>query len=76
MNNELKIGDLVWKDGYTSMAQQIFGQYPIEKVEYRYDEKTGEKYPIYLVGNEWYDGRDGGCHSNKESMYYIELDYE
>lgn len=68
-----KVGDKVYVDGYTSMAQQNSGEETIEKIEPRFDEITGEKYEIYKVGGAWYDSRDGYCYSNKNSMYYIEI---
>ncbi len=74
MSKDLKKGDVVWMDGYTSIAQQNSQEeYEIEEVDYRYDEITGKQYPIYLVEGSWYDGRDGGCYSNENSMYYIEI---
>jgi hypothetical protein len=69
----VKVGDKVYVDGYTSMAQQNSGEDTIKEIGVRYDEVTGEKFDIYKVGGSWYDSRDGGCHSNKNSMYYIEL---
>ena len=49
---ERNIGDLVWLDGYTSFAQQNSQEeFEIEKKEYRFDEVTGEKYPIYFVNS-------------------------
>lgn len=68
-----KVGDKVYIDGYTSMAQQNSGEDTIKKIESRFDEKTGEKFDIYKVGGDWYDSRNGGCYSNKNSMYYIEI---
>ena len=69
-----KVGDLVWLDGYNSFAQQNSQEeFEIEAVESRFDEISGEKFPIYKVNDAWYDGRDGSCYSNKNSMYYIEL---
>ena len=69
-----KVGDLVWLDGYTGMAQQNSQEeYEIEKVDYKFDADTGEKFPIYFVRGNWYDGRDGGAYNNDNSMYYIEL---
>ena len=65
------VGDEVWIDGYTSMAQQNFGKRIITGIDYRFDETTGEKYKIIQIDNDWYDSRDGGCYSNKDSMYYI-----
>jgi hypothetical protein len=68
------VGDRVYLDGCTSMAQQNAEIVTIGKVDWRFDEVTGEKFPIYHIGDgEWYDGRDGGCYSKKESMYYLEL---
>lgn len=68
------VGDLVWMDGYTSMAQQNSQEeYPIEKIEYKFDKDTGVKFPIYFVNDMWFDGRDGGAYDNEKSMYYIEL---
>jgi hypothetical protein len=69
----VKIGDKVYVDGYTSMAQQNSGEYTIEDIGIRYDEVTGEKFNIYKVSGDWYDSRDGNCWSNKNSMYYIEI---
>ena len=73
MEKELKKGDQIWLDGYTSMAQQNSRKCLVESVEYRFDKLTGDKFPIYLVDGDWYDGRDGGCYDNEKSMYYIEL---
>lgn len=70
----MRIGSKVYIDGYTSMAQQNARESKIEKIETRYDELTGEPFEVYLVDDEWYDSRDGGCYSNKNSMYYIEFD--
>lgn len=69
----MKIGDEVYIDGYTSMAQQSARMSKIDDVQTRYDELTGKPFDIVLVDGDWYDTRDGGCHSNKDSMYYIEL---
>lgn len=69
-----QVGDKVLLDGYTSMAQQNAEIVTIKKVDWRFDEKTGEKFPIYHIGDgEWYDGRNGGCYSKKQSMYYLDL---
>lgn len=74
VKNIKNIGDVVYVDGYTTMAQQNAGNEEIEDVKYKFDEDSGERYPIYKVGDEWYDGRTGACHSNKNSMYYIDVD--
>jgi hypothetical protein len=69
-----KVGDEVWIDGYTSMAQQSApDKSVIEKIRYKYDVDTGVPYPIYLVAGHWYDSRTGGDCDNKQSMYYMEL---
>jgi hypothetical protein len=71
-----KVGDVVNMDSYTTIGQTALAysnETLIEKVDFRFDEKTGEKYPIYEVSGDWYDGRDGTCYSNKDSMYYIEF---
>jgi len=73
MNTTYKPGDMVFVDGYTSIAQQNFRKSPIQEVDIRYDEKTGEKFEIYQVDGDWYDGRDGSAYNNGESMYYIEF---
>jgi hypothetical protein len=68
------VGDLVWMDGYTSFTQQnAQEEYPIEKIDYKFDKDTGEKFPIYFVNERWFDARDGGEYDNEKSMYYIEL---
>lgn len=73
MNKELKVGDEVWIDGYTSFAQQnTQEEAEIEKIEYRFDEVTGERFPIYFVRDNWYDSRDGSMYKNDNGMYYIE----
>lgn len=72
----MEIGNKVFIDGYTSMAQQNSCESKIEKIEKRYDELTGEEFEIVLVDGDWYDARDGSCYSNKKSMYYIEFDEE
>lgn len=69
---DLNVGDKVWMDGFTnaSMAQQNAGVFTVEKVEYRYDTKTGEKYKVYKVGSFWF-GIDGNPISQR-CLYYIE----
>lgn len=67
------IGDSVYQDGYTTIAQQNFGKVKITGVDYRFDEITGYRFKIIQIDSgDWFDCRDGGCYSNKESMYYIE----
>lgn len=70
---ELNIGQYVWLYGYTSIAQQNSGEFKIEEKEYKFDEDSGEKYPIYFVNGIWFDGRDGSPYKNNNSMYYIEI---
>jgi hypothetical protein len=70
---EKKIGDLVWLDGYTSSAQQNSRQYKIEKIDYKFDKDTGDRFAIYFVADRWFDSRDGGEYDNDKSMYYIEM---
>lgn len=68
------VGDTVYFNGCTPLARQDSQFLEIKKVDWVLDEKTNEKFPIYHIGDgEWYDGRDGGCYSKKESMYYLEL---
>lgn len=67
------VGDTVYLDGYTSMAQQNSGKREITSVEYRYDSISGERFKIIQINDgDWYDTRDGGCYSNQNSMYYVE----
>jgi hypothetical protein len=68
-----KVNDVVYLECYTSMGQSSTGYFEIDEVVHRFDQKTGKKYPIYKVADDWYDGRNGSCHSNENSMYYIEL---
>lgn len=71
---EKNIGDLVWIDGYTSFAQQKSQEkFGIEKKEYRFDDLSGEKYPIYFVDGRWFDGRNGDAYKDDNCMYYIEF---
>lgn len=70
---EKNIGDVVWVDGYTSFAQQNAQRCEIKNKEYRFDEKSAEKFPIYFVDGRWYDGRDGSPYKDEKCMYYIEL---
>jgi len=70
---EKVVGDLVWLDGYTSMAQQNAREYTIEKIEHKFDKDTGVKFPIYFVADKWFDGRDGSPYEDDKSMYYIEF---
>ncbi len=67
----MKIGDKIYIDGYTSMAQGNARESKIDLIETRYDELTGLPFEIVLVDGEWYDSRDGGCYSNKNSVYYV-----
>jgi hypothetical protein len=70
------VGDLVWLDGYTSMAQQNARERRIEKIEHKFDKDTGVRFPIYFVADRWFDGRDGGAYDDNDCMYYIEIGYE
>lgn len=68
------VGDTVYFTGCTPLTRQDSQFLAIEKVDWVLDEKTNGKFPIYHIGDgEWYDGRDGGCYSKKESMYYLDL---
>jgi len=73
MGKQLSVGDEVYMECLTSMGQSSTGTYKIEEVQQRYDEYTGEPFLIYRVIDEWYDGRNGNCYSNKKSMYYLEI---
>lgn len=68
-----EVGNSVWVDGYTSIAQQNFRKSTIQEVDNVFDSKTGEPFNIYKVDSEWYDGRDGSAYLNEQSMYYIEF---
>lgn len=68
----MNVGDQVYVDGYTSMAQQNADWETIEKIKTKYND-TGVEFQIYKVGDEWYDSRDGSCFSNPKSMYYLDL---
>jgi hypothetical protein len=67
-----KIGDEVWIDGFTSMAQQSAQEWcKIKNIRHKFDSDTGKPYPIYLVNDNWYDSRNGQNVDNPKSMYYI-----
>jgi len=75
---EKQIGDIV--NQISSVVKQNTGQKKIINKSYKYDENTGEKYPIYLVDSEsdvyesvWFDGRTGKCFTYKNCVYNIEL---
>lgn len=69
--NHMKVADKVYISCHTSMGSGSEGWSFISEIETRYDEKTGEPFEILKVEDDWYDERDGSCHSNKKSMYYI-----
>jgi len=69
--NEVNIGDKVYIDGYTSMAQQNFGVRDVIDIKYKYDEDTGERYKVIVINAGEFDSRTGES-LNKNSMYYIE----
>ena len=57
-----QVGDKVLLDGYASMAQQNAEIVTIKKVDWRFDEKTGEikqeeQYMIYTAGTNLIDIR-------------------
>lgn len=67
------IGDIVYLDGYTSLAQQNSCEVDITAIDYKFDPDTGEKFKIVKIHDGgWYDTRDGSNYSNKNSMYFIE----
>lgn len=67
---DLKVGDKVWMGCYTSIGASSEGECTIEAVDYRYNQKTGEKYKVYKVGSSWYNEAGGDIEGG--SMYYIE----
>ncbi len=67
-----KVGETVIVEGWRSF--QTGGESEIREVEWRYDDKTGDKFPTYKVDDEWYDGRNGGCYSNPDYMWDIILE--
>lgn len=71
---QLQVGDKVWMDGATSMAQQSAGNVTITKVDHRFDPITGEKFPVYYTQGQWWDGRTGSSYPDGKSMYYLDLD--
>jgi hypothetical protein len=69
--SEINIGDKVYIDGYTSMAQQNSGVRNVIDTKYKYDEDTGERYKVIVINNGEFDSRTGAS-LNGNSMYYIE----
>lgn len=71
----MKVGDKVYIDGYTSMAQQNARESTIEDIKVQYDKDSGESFNVCLVEGYWFDMRDGTNYSSPDSMYYIDLKY-
>ena len=67
-----KVGNLVYKECYTSMGASSTGKTIVEEIDNKWDVNTGEKFVILKVDDEWYDTRNGSCFSNPNSMFYIE----
>ena len=70
----LKIGDKVYMDGYTSIAQSgcsMEDTVIIKKDQTRYNEKTGKPFKIVRAFGEWWYAENGSSYTNKNSMYYI-----
>ena len=67
-----KVGDTVYVDGYTSMAQQNSGREVIDKITTKYDEETGEPYDVIWINkNHQFDSRSGIA-ITPPTMYYID----
>jgi hypothetical protein len=73
---EIKVGDKVYVDGHTSMAQQNAHEAVVEEIKPQFNKDTGNKFFICRVGDDWYKIDDGSCYSNEKSMYYIEFTTE
>ena len=72
MKSELKIGDKVFMDGYTTMAQSACAYDKgsiITKDKIKYNQNNGKPYKLVFAYNEWWNAKDGS--SEKGSMYYI-----
>lgn len=69
----IKVGDEVYVDCYTSMGQSSTGYRPVTKIKTKYDEDTGEPYNVIHVAGGTYDGRDGSA-TKDSSMFYIAED--
>lgn len=69
-----EIGDSVYLNCDSSFGSSSTGVCEIDKIDYKYDENTGEKFKIIKLfdNDDWYDTRSGNCFSNKNSMFYIE----
>lgn len=69
-----KVGDKVSIQGYEGTMAVYGGIEEITEVKDKYDCDTGEKFQIVKVGSEWYNTRNGSCYSNKNYMYYMNVD--
>lgn len=66
---QLEVGDTVNVECYTGMGTG--GQTTVDKILYKYDKNTGEKYKVIVVDdNHQFDSRTGGA-ITPPTMYYI-----
>ena len=65
--DNIKVGDEIYVDGYTSFCTT--GNRKVTKIKTRYDKKTGEQYRLICVSDHKFDGRNGAGRGS--SMYFI-----
>ena len=66
---DLEVGDKVWCGGDSGFCTDDVEK--VEKIDYKFDKDTGEKYKIIiLAGNRQFDSRDGNA-INEPTAYYL-----
>lgn len=72
MSVEIKVGDNVFMDGYTTMAQSACAYDKgsvVSKAKIKYNPDNGKPYKLVYAYDQWWNAEDGS--SEKGSMYYI-----
>ena len=73
MSKEIRIGDKVFMDGYTTMAQSACAYDEgcfVSKDKIQYNKDNGKPYRLVWAYDEWWNAKDGSS-INENSMYYI-----
>jgi hypothetical protein len=71
--DNIKVGDEVYVDCFTSMGASSAGYTKVTKIETKYDVDTGEPYRVIKAGGRKFDGRDGNM-TKSSGMFYIAED--
>ena len=72
MADQIKVGDKVFMDGYTTIAQSACAYDKgsiVSKEKTKYNPDNGKPYKLVYAYDKWWNANNGASENN--SMYYI-----